>query len=98
MLLNWKKLLPVVTVSENHKEIYSFEDKNNSSDIYVKVAQWENKILEELSEQFNFFILDGKEKMEPYKYGDFKFMKSDLKEKNSHKQTGKSRGCGAGVD
>ena len=40
---------------ENHKEIYSFEDKNNSSDIYVKVAQWENKILEELSEQFDFF-------------------------------------------
>lgn len=32
---------------ENHKEIYSFEDKNNSSDIYVKVAQWE-KNLEEL--------------------------------------------------
>lgn len=28
---------------ENHKEIYSFEDKNNSSDIYVKVAQWEKK-------------------------------------------------------
>lgn len=44
-----------MTVSENHKEIYSFEDKNNSSDIYVKVAQWENKILEELSEQFDFF-------------------------------------------
>lgn len=39
------------------------------------------KILEELSEQFDFFISDGKEKMEPYKYGDFKFMKSDLKEK-----------------
>mgnify|MGYP003469391773 FL=1 len=51
-----------MTVSENHKEIYSFEDKNNSSDIYVKVAQWENKILEELSEQFDFFISDGKEK------------------------------------
>ena len=47
---------------ENHKEIYSFEDKNNSSNIYVKVAQWENKILEELSEQFDFFISDGKEK------------------------------------
>lgn len=66
---------------ENHKELYSFEDKNNSSEIYIKVAQWENKILEELSEQFDFFISDGKEKVEPYKYNDFKFMKSDLKEK-----------------
>lgn len=66
---------------ENHKEIYSFEDKTNSSDIYVKVAQWENKILEELSERFDFFILDGKEKVEPYKYNDFKFMKSDIREK-----------------
>lgn len=66
---------------ENHKEIYSFEDKNNFSEIYVKVAQWENKILEELSERFDFFISDGKETVEPYKYNDFKFMKSDLKEK-----------------
>lgn len=66
---------------ENWKEKYSFEDKNNSSEIYIKVAQWENKILEELSEQFDFFISDGKERVEPYKYNDFKFMKSDIREK-----------------
>lgn len=66
---------------ESWKEKYSFEDKNNSSEIYIKVAQWENKILEELSEQFNFFISAGKQRVEPYKYNDFKFMKSDLKEK-----------------
>ena len=69
-----------MTVSENHKEIYSFEDKNNSSDIYVKVAQWEKKFLKNFQNNLIFFISDGKEKMEPYKYGDFKFMKSDLKE------------------
>lgn len=72
-------------------EPYSdFEDKNNSSEIYVKVAQWENKILEELSEQFDFFILDGKERVEPYKYNDFKFMKSYLKEKTSISELAKA--------
>lgn len=64
---------------ENWKEKFSFEDKNNSSEIYIKIAQWENKILEELSEQFDFFISAGKERVEPYKYGDFKYMKRDMK-------------------
>lgn len=64
---------------ENGKETYSFKDKNNSSEIYIKLAQWENKILEELSKQFDFFISDNKKREEPYKYGDFKYMKRDIK-------------------
>lgn len=75
---------------ESWKEKYSFEDKNNSSEIYIKVAQWENKILEELSEQFDFFILDDKERVEPYKYGDFKFMETDIREKTSISELAKA--------
>lgn len=75
---------------ENWKEKFSFEDKNNSSEIYIKIAQWENKILEELSEQFDFFILDGKERNEPYKYGDFKFMETDIREKTSISELAKA--------
>lgn len=63
---------------ENGKEIYSFKDKNISSPRYKQVAEWENKILEELSVQFDFFK-KGKQREEPYKYDDFKYMKLDMK-------------------
>lgn len=64
---------------ENWKEKYSFKEKNNSSEIYIKVAEWESRILEELSKQFDFLV-KGKLRQEPYKYNDFKFMKYHIKE------------------
>ncbi|MDY2923957.1 MAG: hypothetical protein SOT15_03540 [Treponema sp.] len=47
---------------ENHKEIYSFEDKNNSSDIYVKVAQWEKKFLKNFQNNLIFSFRMAKKK------------------------------------
>ncbi len=64
---------------DDWKEKYSFKDKNNSSQIYINVAEWENKILEELSMQFGFLI-KGDVRQMPYKYNDFKFMKYNMKE------------------
>lgn len=62
---------------ENSKEKYSFRNKNNSSEIYIKTAEWENKILEELSKQFDFLI-KPKQRREPCMFKDFKYMKYDM--------------------
>ena len=61
------------------KKKYSFKNKNNSSDIYIKTARWENKILEELSCQFDFLTKENPRE-EPYRYNDFKFMRCGIKD------------------
>lgn len=73
---------------ENPKEKYSFKNKNNSSKIYKDVAGWENQILKELSKKYDF--LESKTREEPYKYGDFKYMKYDMKEETSLSELAKA--------
>lgn len=46
---------------------------------HIKTARWENKILEELSCQFDFLTKENPRE-EPYRYNDFKFMRCGIKD------------------